>query len=267
MVGVPAVVTGAVNAFDILYRNPRNQLMHASSNGTGWKGNRLPGVIISDPAAVTTDKGKIDIVAFGGDYRLYHWRLTDKGVTPFQLVGGSQPGFGNPALVTRGPKRLHIFYRGFDRALHHVQSTGEPAPWRAESLGGTVFDFPTAVALPGGGLRAYVRGANSQLAEAAWSGKGAAWRWTSISQLTGRQGIAGSPSASVQGAVVRVHARTPAARLSTFTFDKMWKFADHGRQIAGSPTATSGGAFARGAGGGLLWFDGAKWFRRAGLFD
>jgi hypothetical protein len=130
-----------------------------------------------------------------------------------------------------------------------------------------MLDFPTAVALPDGALRAYVRGPDGQLSEAAWVAKKAAWQWTSISKLTGGQLIAGSPSASVQGQVVRVHARTPAASLSTFTFEKKWKFADQGRLITGSPISTPGGAFARAAGGGLLWHDGAKWFSRDGLFD
>jgi len=267
MVGVPAAVKGAVNAFDVIYRNPRNQLMHASTNGAGWNSHPLTGVIITDPAAVSTEKGKIDIVAFGGNYQLYHWRLTAKGVTPFQLVGGSKPGLGNPALVSRGPKQLDIFYRGFDRGLHHVQSTGDPAPWKSESLGGTMLDFPTAVALPDGALRAYVRDQNSELVEAARAGKDAPWQWTSISHLTGDQLIAGSPSASVQGRVVRVHVRTPAASLSTFTFENKWRFADHGRSITGSPTSTPGGAFARSASGGLLLYDGAKWFSRDGIFD
>src|SRR5262249_40894467 len=69
MIGVPAVVKGAVNAFDVFYRNPRNELQHAYLNGAGWQKEPLKGVIITNPAAVATEPGKIDLVAFGGDYK------------------------------------------------------------------------------------------------------------------------------------------------------------------------------------------------------
>src|SRR5262245_2410385 len=112
MVGVPAVVQGAMNAFDLFYRNPKNQLMHASFRGAGWKSEQMPGVIITDPAALAMEKGKIDIVALGGNYRPYHWRFTDKGASPFQMIEVGRPGFGNPVLVSRDRQQLDIFYRG-----------------------------------------------------------------------------------------------------------------------------------------------------------
>src|SRR5262249_48834582 len=201
-----AVVKGAVNAFDVFYRNPRNELQHAYLNGAGWQKEPLKGVIITNPAAVASEPGKIDLVAFGGDYKLYHWRLTRAGASPFKLVEGSAPGLGDPVLVSRGPKRLDIVYRGFDGGPHPLHLTPDPPPWVAQAVGGTLFDFPTAVALPDGSLRVYVRGEGSRLVEAAQPKQGAPWQWTAISDLTGGQRIAGSPSASVQGPVVTVHA-------------------------------------------------------------
>lgn len=267
MVGVPAVVAGAVNAFDLFYRNPKNQLMHGFPGGGGWKSEPMPGVLISDPAAVSTEKGTIDIVAFGRDYRLYHGRFTAKGASPFQRIEASRPGLGNPVLVSRGGQQLDVFYRGFDRGLHHVWSSGDPGLWKSEVVGGTMLDFPAAVATPDGTLRAYVRGQNGKLLEAARSRADGTWRWTVVSEQTGGQVIAASPSASVQGAVVRVHARTPAGSLSAFTFDGKWSFVDHGRGIRGIPISTPGGVFARASAGGLLLHNGSRWLERGGTFD
>jgi hypothetical protein len=268
MVGVPAVVKGAVNDLDVFYRNPRNEPMHAYyASGAGWKRRPIEGIIITDPAAGSAEKGRIDIVAFGRSKRLYSWRLTGAGVRAYGLVKGSEPGLGNPVLVVRGPKQLDIFYRGLDRTLRHVHSTGVPALWKSESLGGILLDFPTAIAAPDGSLRAYVRDPSGQLVEAAQAKGDAPWRWTVISDPKGGQLIAGSPSASVQGPVVRVDARTPADGLGTFTLAKDWSFANHGGSITGSPTSTPRGAFARSGSGGLLLNDGAKWFSRDGIFD
>jgi hypothetical protein len=267
MVGVPAVVQGAVNQIDVFYRNPRNEPMHAFWNGATWRQEPIYGTIITDPAAISTAPGRIDIVAFGRSYRLYHWRLTGTGASPYQLVEGSPPGLGTPVLVSRGPRQLDIFYRGFDRGLYHVQSTGDPAPWRSECLGGTMLDFPTAVALPDGSLRAYVRDQSSRLFEAAQLHKDAPWLWTPISDQTGGQLVAGSPSASVQDGVVSVHARTRTGSLATFVRSRRWRFVNHGGLITGSPTAVPGGTFARSASGGLLLDDGANWFSWGGIFD
>jgi hypothetical protein len=241
--------------------------MHAWFQGAGWKSEPMPGVIITDPAALSTAKGQIDIVAFGGNYRPYHWRATGKGASPFQLIEAGRPGFGNPVLVSRGGQQLDVFYRGFDRSLHHVSSSADRRLWKSEVAGGTMLDFPTAVATPDGTLRAYVRGLNGKLFEAAQSRADGTWHWTVVSDQTGGQLLAGSPSASVRNAGVRVHARTAAGRLSSFTFDGKWSFVDHGRAITGTPISTPGGVLAPASAGGLLLHDGAKWFERGGTFD
>jgi hypothetical protein len=256
-----------VNALDLFYRNPKNQLMHASFQEGGWKSAQMPGVIITDPAALSTEKGKIDIVAFGGNYRPYHWRFTDKGASPFQMIEAGQPGFGNPVLVSRDGQQLDIFYRGFDRSLHQVYSTGDPKAWKSEVVGGTMLDFPTAIATRDGTLWAYVRGLNGKLFEAVRSKADEKWNWTVVSDQTGGQLVAGSPSALVRHAEVRVYARTPEGSLSAFTFDGNWTFADLGQAITGTPKSTQDGVFAPASAGGLLFHDGAKWFKRGGTFE
>jgi hypothetical protein len=130
-----------------------------------------------------------------------------------------------------------------------------------------MLDFPTAVATPDGTLRAYVRGQNGKLFEAARSKADMTWHWTVVSDQTGGQLIAGSPSASVQNAAVRVHTRTPAGSLSAFTFDGKWRFVDYRQAITGTPVSTPGGVFAPAPAGGLLLHNGAKGFERGGTFD
>jgi len=265
MVGVAAVLQGAVNAFDVFYRDPSNRVMHAYSNGAGWTTEYIGGVIITDLAAISTAPGLFDIVAFGGDYRLYHWAWTGSGVSFYELVSEAW-GLGSPTLVSRGPNQFDIFFRGFDRGLYHITSTGGPVPWPSEAVGGTMLDFPSAVAHQGGSLRAYVRGLSSQLWEAAQV-NGGPWQWTAVSDLTGGQLMTGSPSASVQGNAVRVHTRTTADNLSVFTLLGNWSFTNNGGTITGSPTSTPGGAFVRDTSGGLWLFDGTNWFFRGGIFD
>lgn len=265
MVGVPAVVQGAVNAFDVFYRDPSNRLMRAYSNGAGWASAPMGGVVITDPAAVSWGAGRFDVVAFRGDYRLYHWHWTGGGVSPFAQVSGGAAGLGTPVLVARGTGQLSAFFRGFDRGLYHAPS-GASAPWPVEGVGGVMLDFPSAVVAPGGALRAYVRGQSGQLWEASRPA-GGAWSWASISALTGGQLLAGSPSASVNGGAVRVYVRSPAANLSNFTLAGGWSYANHGGGITGSPTSTPGGALVRGNSAGLWLFDGTNWHSRGGLFD
>jgi hypothetical protein len=116
-------------------------------------------------------------------------------------------------------------------------------------------------------LRAYVRGLNGKLFEAARSKADGTWHWAVVSDQTGGQIVAGSPSASFRNAGVRVYARTPAGTLSAFTLDGKWSFVDLGRAITGTPVSTPGGVFAPASAGGLLFYDGAKWFERGGTFD
>ena len=74
----------------------------------------------------------------------------------------------------------------------------------------------------------------------------------------------GSPSASVQGTVVRVHAPSLPQPVHLHTIGA-WSFADMS-SITGSPLSTPGGAFARGHEGGLWLHDGTNGSRGAASF-
>ncbi|MGH8474098.1 MAG: hypothetical protein ACREVJ_16980, partial [Gammaproteobacteria bacterium] len=92
LVGVPApihVSGSGQHSIDIFYRDSRNQLRRAWPQGSGFASAALSGVIISDPAAVSWGPGRWDVVAFGGDYRLYHWSSAFSG---FKLLSSTALG-------------------------------------------------------------------------------------------------------------------------------------------------------------------------------
>jgi len=277
MVGVPAVPHGIVfgdfrNKFDVFFRDPGNRLMRAFFTGSFWRVEDMNGIIITDPVATKTDGGhRFDVVALGGDYKLYHWWLNVQGGINREQAGGSALGLGTPALVSRGivsPPRLDTFFRGWDRAVYHLSSSGS-APWTLDRPGGVILDFPSAAATAGNTLRVYVRGQSKQLFEASQT-NGGAWEWNSLSVVTGSTGtpLSGSPSASVQNDGGRIYMRTSAGNLSSFTLSGgVWGFLNHGGIITGSPTSTPGGAFVRGRSAGLWLFDGTMWTSLGGVFD
>jgi hypothetical protein len=186
-----------------------------------------------------------------------------------EQVSNTAKGIGPPALVSWGVNRLDIFFRGWDKAVYHMRSSGS-TPWTLDSLGGVILDFPSAVTTGGNTLRVYVRGRNSQLFEA-WQTNGGPWHpWNSLSDVTGSTGtpLSGSPSASVQGGRVKVYMRTSAGNLSSFSLSGgAWGFLNHTGLITGSPTSTPGGAFVRGRSAGLWLFDGSNWTYLGGVFD
>ena len=268
MVGVPAVLQGAVNGFDIFYRDPSNRLMHAFSTSAGWTTQSTGRVVITDPAAVSWGAGRFDVVALGTDYKLYHWWWNGNAIVS-ELAANNAQGLGPPTLVTGGLHQLHIFFRGWDRALYSLRSNGA-APWTLESVGGTMLDFPSAVAnTKNAALRAYVRGQSGQLWEASQATSGGPWFWTSISAVTGTVATTteGSPSASLACGVVVVHIRTASGSLGTFALSGSWSFSNNGGILTGSPTATPGGALIRGKSARLWLFDGTNWIQRGGIFD
>jgi hypothetical protein len=269
MVGVPAVLHGIADDFDVFFRNPDNLMTHAFRTASGWELQNMPGGIVStDPVAASWGPGRFDVVALGGDYRLYHWWWSGGSTVHLEQVSTEAMGLGPPALVTRGVDRLDIFFRGWDRAIYHMRSRGS-APWIPERVGGIMLDFPSVVTTGGDTLRVYVRGRSTQLWEARQR-EGGPWHWTSLSAVTDSTGTAllGSPSASVRDGTVKVYVRTATGNLSSFTRSRgAWDFLNHGGLATGSPTSTPGGAFVRGRRGDLRLFDGSNWVPLGGVFD
>jgi hypothetical protein len=261
MVGVPAVLQGIANDFDVFFRDPSNLLKHAYWTESGWAIEDMPGgVVITDPVATSWGTERFDVVALGEDYSLYHWWRSNGSIINLDQVGSSVRGLGPPALVTWGVNRLDIFFRGWDRAVYHMSSSGS-APWALHRLGGVILDFPSAVVTGGNTLRVYVRARSRRLWEVRQT-NGGPWQWAPLSAATGSTEtlLSGSPSASVQDDVVKVHVRTLTGNLSSFSLSgDRWGFSNHGGIITGSPTSTPDGAFVRGQRAGLWLFDATNW--------
>ena len=188
MVGVPAVLHGIVegdfrNKFDVFFRDPGNRLKRASkitAEGS-WRITDMNGIIITDPVATVTPTGptgenRFDVVALGRSYTLWHWWWGPGGILndiKREQASSGALGLGTPALVSRGvnPPRLDIFFRGWDRAVYHMSSSGS-APWALDRPGGVILDFPAAVVTGGNTLRVYVRGQSMQLFEASQTNGG-----------------------------------------------------------------------------------------------
>jgi len=272
MVGTPSVVTGAIagHTFDVFYRDPANQPVHAFFNGSTWQAtSNLSGVIISDPSAVSWGSGRIDVVALGGDYRLYHWRYNGSWA-PFQQVSPSAQGVGPIALTSSGVNRLDLFFRGFDAGLYHFASNGGP-PFTLENTGGIIRGFPAAAAIPGT-LFAYVNGTDDQLYQAKQV-SGGAWTWTNLSSATGTTGtrVLGSPSVfRASSGTVKTYARVAGNQVGVFTFaSSTWSFSNPGGpQRVGSPAANSLGAFiVDPANQGTFQLDATGWHSLGGFVE
>src|SRR5260370_19911894 len=72
MVGAAAVLQGAVNGFDVFYRDPRNKLMHASFTRAGWPNQSTSCTILTDPAAVSWGGGRFRLETLRTDYQAFH---------------------------------------------------------------------------------------------------------------------------------------------------------------------------------------------------
>jgi hypothetical protein len=275
VVGTPAVVRGAVNAFDVFYRDPTNHIGHATFNGSAWiPAADIGGVIISDPSAVSWGAGRIDVAAVGTDYRMYHWWWN--GSWNFEKVSSSALAVGPLALTSWGPSRLDILFRGHDAGLYHMFTSTGSAPWTQESTGGVIRQFPAATTTTGS-LWAYVTGTDSTL----YRGQqvsGGSWSWTNVSMSSGSSGtpIAGSPGAfrsPVDGSQ-RAYARltaSPPSPLGLYALvppSTTWTFVNQGAgPFLGSPVATDLGAFVLDAGHAAWLLDGAGWHPLGGYIE
>jgi hypothetical protein len=260
MVGTPAIVTGAISGhtFDVFYRDPFNRLTHAFFDGASWTPtNNLSGRIISDPVAVSWGAGRIDVVAIGHDYRLYHWKY-DGAWHPAELVHSSARGVGSLAVTSWGPNRLDIFFRGHDAGLYHIQSNGEP-PFTLTNTGRVIKGFPSALATSDS-LWVFATGVDDQLLQGQQVNSGD-WIWTNVSSLSGSTSInaLGSPSASrLSNSSGKVCARILGGQpdqVGCYAFSiPKWDFSNQeGATPLGSPVATDLGVFIVDANDQSVW--------------
>jgi hypothetical protein len=74
MIGVPAVIEGAVNKIDVFFRDPDNQLKHVYWDGRRWWDiHGKQGQIITDPVSCSWGPNRFDVVAVDSWYKVNHW--------------------------------------------------------------------------------------------------------------------------------------------------------------------------------------------------
>lgn len=268
MIGAPAVLKGGVSIFDMFYRTAANQLVYVSRPPMIWSRARvLANDVIADPAAASRSPGTYDVVVLGSDYFLYH--IHHNGVTiSTELITKHAKGIGPPTLIASDGNRLDLFYRSWNRKLYHGRKIGN-SQWIIEEVGGRMVDFPTAVRLSDGSMRAYIRGLDGGLWETSKAANdNAAWdEWTSISSRTGTGPIAGSPSAAIVDGVVNVFARNAELGIRNFAQDGRWRAIDQTGTFVGSPTAGPRGTYTRDAAGSISYYNGIKWVSIGGSLD
>jgi hypothetical protein len=206
---------------------------------------------------VSWGAGRIDVVALGADYRLYHWKY-DGAWAPAELVHNSARGVGSLSVVSWGPNRLDIFFRGHDASLYHIESNGGP-PFTLTNTGKVIKGFPSALAT-NGSLRVYVMSSDDQLFQGQQV-NGGNWTWSNVSSLSGSTHIKtlGSPSALRSSSdSITVYARilgSQSDQVGRYVFSSPnWTFSNQGGSPPlGSPIATSLGAFIVGATNQSVW--------------
>jgi hypothetical protein len=268
MVGVAAVVINSSHPLDVFYRDQSNRLRQAWKTGSGWTSRSLGGVIISDPAAVSWGPGRFDIVAFGGNYALYHWSSAQSG---FDLPVASLRGVGAPTIVSAASNSLDAVFRDLGGGVSRLFWDG--TRWSSEALGGSILGLPSAAVTPGPVRRVYFLGHDNMLYEntkrtgTPWSG------WISVSAAAGATGtaLAGSPRA-VLGAdsVVSVHVRTKGNQLAIFRRPSTWRLTMPGGTVfQGVPTPVpSGASWVDGAASNdVQLFSGGVWSSKGGVIE
>ncbi len=279
IVGTPAVLSGSVSghSYDVFYRNPYNELKHAYRTGsTTWTVSATVfGTVISDPVAVSWAQGRMDVVAIGTDYKLYHWSYVN-GAWTIALMHPSALAVGRLALTTWGTNHLDLFFRGHDRTLHHIETSTGGAPYTYTPTGWLMKNFPTSMT-QNGHVWSYFVGTNDQLYEA-YKPAGGVFRLSGISAASGSTGtqVFGSPSAYRTASVVRVFANILGNHLGVFSYSGGWSLSDkgwgptNGTGVLGSPTNTwpQGGAFMLQEGRNLVHHNGSStWSNKGGYVD
>lgn len=247
-VGVPAVLLSGPHGIDLFYRDLGNAIRQGFKSGSVWTSVALTGVIVSDPAVVSWGPGRFDVVAFGGDYRLYHWSSAQSGP---DLPVTSLSGVGTPTLVSAGTNSLDAFFRDLGGGVSRLSWNG--TSWGSEPLNGSILGVPGAAVTSGPIRRVYALGHDNLLYENAKVGGGAWSGWASVSGAAGATAtkLGGSPRAVVRNSdgAVTVHVRTIGNQLAIFARPTSWSLTlPGGPTLLGVPSPVASGA---------TWADGA----------
>ena len=148
----PTVVArgGTERTADIFYVDESRHAVHLTySNGapssapvtignkTWASGSRLAGV--------SSGPDRIDLFARGDEGALWHSTFNGAYWGPWvQRTAANQLG-SSPAVTSRGPGRLDVFWRDHTSSLSQLSSSDDGRSWVATRLDASVFSSPTAV--------------------------------------------------------------------------------------------------------------------------
>jgi hypothetical protein len=152
----------------------QNQWSQWENLGTFNLGNF---VATSSPASVSWDNsGRVDVVARGQDFAVWHMAWDGSQWTPWTSLGGVFSS--GPSIVSRGPGRLDVFGRGTDGAVWMNSWTG--TYWTGwHSLGGVITSDPVAVVYGTERIAVFARGTDNALWVTVDNGIGwfSGWGW------------------------------------------------------------------------------------------
>lgn len=127
--GASQTVSQTDGTIDTFFQGTNGALFHAwSGNNVGWAGTYLPGTAIlgSEPSAVTSSTGVVDVFWKGADSTAQLWHTTylpGSGWSSAAQTLGDGPLGGAPKAVADSNGDIEVFWQGTDHNLWHAWYT------------------------------------------------------------------------------------------------------------------------------------------------
>lgn len=169
---VPVPVGQSNGTVDVFWRASNGSLDHSwYVPGGGWAGPvSQGGSLVSDPTAVTTGGGGLQVLYEGTDSNLWVTRYTGAWSAPRSI--GMGPLGGAPYAVSAQPGVVDVFWRGSNNGLWHAWFVG--GVWNGPqelAPAGSVASDPDPVSLgASGAMDVFWRGANGSLYDVQYRG-------------------------------------------------------------------------------------------------
>ena len=161
----PAIATLSPDRLVVLARGLDKTLKWTIGDGKGWRSwMPLPGgnLVESDPSAVSSGDGQLDVAVLGTDRRVYHRPYRAGTWGPWKPLGNFEASSG-PAIVATGQGNLVVFARGMDTRLYWNRRSG--GSWKGwKQLGDNpIAGDPAATSPAAGRVDVFVRGSDNAM--------------------------------------------------------------------------------------------------------
>ena len=164
---------------EVFYCGQYGSLWHRWSNdaGASWSREECLSAgepIVHSPAAICIVPDKLDVFYSGWMAEMHYHLWTKRCVVQnghYVWLGDQELGniiIYDPAVASRGPKHLEVFYCAQDGTLMHMWSNDAGASWspglyHEESLGGVLISSPAAICIASNQLDVFYVGQNKHL--------------------------------------------------------------------------------------------------------